>query len=185
MITWFQIFLTNIIDHMVSNIPTLYYRKHCFTHSDLILVVTWFNVTLIIIIIMLLHQHGYPRSFLATVLCRPLLPVGLQGFIPYRHRAAVCRFKLVVQNLFDHMKGSTGLHHLFSLARWESSSLPSGQSACQWPRRQGFNLRSSHTKDLKMVLDTSLLTTQDYKVRIKGKVEKSGGRSGALLYISL
>ena len=31
-----------------------------------------------------------------------------------------------------------------------------------------------------MVLDTSLLNTQHHKVRIKGKVEKSGGRSSAL-----
>ena len=36
-----------------------------------------------------------------------------------------------------------------------------------------FNPRSSHTKDSKMVLDASLLNTQHYKVRIKGKVEPS------------
>ena len=35
-----------------------------------------------------------------------------------------------------------------------------------------------------MVLDTSLLNTQQYKVRIKGKVEKSRERSSALSYIS-
>ena len=40
----------------------------------------------------------------------------------------------------------------------------------QWSGRLGFNPRSSHTKDLKMVSDTSLLITQQYKVRIKGKV---------------
>ena len=32
-----------------------------------------------------------------------------------------------------------------------------------------------------MVLDTSLLNTQQYKVRIKGKVEKSKERSCAIL----
>ena len=32
-------------------------------------------------------------------------------------------------------------------------------------------------KTLKMVLDISLFNTQHYKVRIKGKVEQSGGRS--------
>ena len=37
-------------------------------------------------------------------------------------------------------------------------------------------------KTLKMVLDTSLLNTQHYKVRIKGKVEQSRERSSALLY---
>ena len=36
----------------------------------------------------------------------------------------------------------------------------------QWSGRPGFNPWSSHTKDLKMVLDTSL----HYRVRIKGKV---------------
>ena len=37
-------------------------------------------------------------------------------------------------------------------------------------------------KTLKMVLDTSLLNFQHYKVCIKGKVEQSRGRSSALLY---
>ena len=35
-------------------------------------------------------------------------------------------------------------------------------------------------KTLKMVLDTSLLITQQYKVCIEGKVEQSGERSSAL-----
>ena len=37
-------------------------------------------------------------------------------------------------------------------------------------------------KTQKMVLDASLLNTQHYKVRIKGKVEQSRERSGALPY---
>ena len=36
-------------------------------------------------------------------------------------------------------------------------------------------------KTLKMVLDTSLLNIQEYKVRIKDKVEQSRERSSALL----
>ena len=35
-------------------------------------------------------------------------------------------------------------------------------------------------KTIKIVLDTSLLSTQQYKVRIKGKVEQSRERSSAL-----
>ena len=35
-------------------------------------------------------------------------------------------------------------------------------------------------KTFKMVLDTSLLNTQQYKIRIKGKVEKSREKSSAL-----
>ena len=37
-------------------------------------------------------------------------------------------------------------------------------------------------KTLKMVLDISLLNTQQYKVRIKGKVEQSKERSNTLPY---
>ena len=40
-------------------------------------------------------------------------------------------------------------------------------------------------KTLKMVLDTSLLYPQQYKVRIKGKVKQSRERSSSLPYISM
>ena len=40
-------------------------------------------------------------------------------------------------------------------------------------------------KTLKMVLDTYLLNTQQYKIRIKGKVEQSKERSSALPYTSV
>ena len=40
-------------------------------------------------------------------------------------------------------------------------------------------------KTLKMVLDNSLLNTQQYKVYIKGKVEQSRERSSALPYTSV
>ena len=39
-------------------------------------------------------------------------------------------------------------------------------------------------KTLKMVLDTSLLNTQQFKVRIEGKVDQSRERSSALPYTS-
>ena len=38
-------------------------------------------------------------------------------------------------------------------------------------------------KTQKMVLDATLLSTQHYKVRIKGKVDQSRERSGTLPYI--
>ena len=44
-----------------------------------------------------------------------------------------------------------------------------GKSVHQRSGRSGFNFRSSHTKDSKMVLDTSLLNTQYYMIRFKGK----------------
>ena len=40
-------------------------------------------------------------------------------------------------------------------------------------------------KTLKMVVDTSLLNIQQYKVRIQGKVEQSRERSSALPYSSM
>ena len=40
-------------------------------------------------------------------------------------------------------------------------------------------------KNFKMVLDTSLLNTQHYKVRIKGKVEKARERSSAPLHLGV
>ena len=40
-------------------------------------------------------------------------------------------------------------------------------------------------KTLKLVLDTSLLNTQQYKVSIKGKVEQSWERSSAIPYTSV
>ena len=40
-------------------------------------------------------------------------------------------------------------------------------------------------KTLKMVLDTYLLNTQQYKVRIKGKVEQSREMSSVLPYTSV
>ena len=38
-------------------------------------------------------------------------------------------------------------------------------------------------KTQKMVFDAALLSTQHYKVRIKGKVEQSRERSSTILYI--
>ena len=40
-------------------------------------------------------------------------------------------------------------------------------------------------KTFKMVLDTALLNTQQYKVRIKGKVDQSRERSSAISYTSV
>ena len=48
----------------------------------------------------------------------------------------------------------------------------------------GFNPESSHTKDSKMVLDHTLLSTHHYKVRIKSKVKQSKELKSALPYSS-
>ena len=46
----------------------------------------------------------------------------------------------------------------------------------------GFNPRSCHNKDFKNGFDTSLLNTQQYKVRVKGKVEQSRERSSVVAF---
>ena len=43
----------------------------------------------------------------------------------------------------------------------------------------------SYQKPQKMVLDATLLSTQHYKVKFKGKVEQSRGWSKALPYTSM
>ena len=39
---------------------------------------------------------------------------GLQSYIPYHHIATVCMFELVVLLLIGHMRGFTGVHHLWA-----------------------------------------------------------------------
>ena len=58
------------------------------------------------LIILSYHQHGYPWPFLATSPCRSSLPVGPQGYTPYPHRAAVCRFELFTLPLLGHRSTS-------------------------------------------------------------------------------
>ena len=75
----------------------------------------------LLIIIMSRHQHGYPWSSLATTPYRPSLSAGLQGYIPYRHRAAICRFELIALPLLGHVKGSTRVHHLWARLNFSSN----------------------------------------------------------------
>ena len=63
---------------------------------------------IIIIILMSYRQHGYPWPSLATSRYRSSPLAGLQGYIPYPHRAAVYMFELVVLLLLGHMWGPYG-----------------------------------------------------------------------------
>ena len=58
--------------------------------------------------------------------------------------------------------------------------LSSGESVRKWSGKHGFNPSRMIPKTQKMVLDASLLNTEHYKVRIKGKLEQSGERSRVL-----
>ena len=55
----------------------------------------------------------------------------------------------------------------------------------QWSGRPGFNSRLSHTEDSKMLLDAALLSTQHYKVRIKGEVDQFSEWSSAPLHLGV
>ena len=77
----------------------------------------------LIIIILSCHQHGYSWSILATPPYRSLLLTGPQGYTPYPHRAAVCRFELVALRLLGHANGSRGEHHLWPCPCFSSSVL--------------------------------------------------------------
>ena len=74
-----------------------------------------------IIIISSCHQHGYPWSSLTTLPYRSSHLAGLQGYTPYLHRAAVCRFELVALPLLIHVRESTGVHHLWARPYFSSS----------------------------------------------------------------
>ena len=78
--------------------------------------ITWIIIIIILIIIIIIilmscHQHGYPWPSLATPPYRSLLLVGPEDYIPYLHRAALCRLQLVILLLLGHMRGSIGEHH--------------------------------------------------------------------------
>ena len=62
---------------------------------------------------------------------------------------------------------------------------PVGRVFTNGPGDLGSILGHVIPKALQMLLDSSLLNTQQYKVRIKGKVEKSRKRSIALIYTSV
>ena len=61
---------------------------------------------------MSVYQHGYSRPSLPTPPYRLFLSADPQGYIPYRHRAAVYSFELDVPPLLVHVKGSTGVINL-------------------------------------------------------------------------
>ena len=60
-----------------------------------------------------------------------------------------------------------------------------GRVFANGPEDQGSIPGRVIPKTLKMVLDTSLLNTQQYKVRIEGKMEEYRERGSALPYTSV
>ena len=60
-----------------------------------------------------------------------------------------------------------------------------GRVFANGPADRGSILGRVIPNTLKMVFDTSLLNTQQYRVRIKGKVDQSREKSSALPYTSV
>ena len=94
---------------------------HLFKSASIFFCLLYLLLHIYIIIIMSHHRHGYPWPSLATPPYHRSLPVGLQGYIPYLQRAAVCRFKLVTLPLLSHVKGSSWVHHLWARLYFSSS----------------------------------------------------------------
>ena len=87
----------------------------------------WLICKCLILIIKSRYQHRCPWPSPTTLLYRPLLLVGLRGYILYRHRAVVCRFKLVVLPLLVHVRGpqeyvttSPAVSHMSGLSNLDS-----------------------------------------------------------------
>ena len=75
--------------------------------------------------------------------------------------------------------------HILKITFLNKPDWPWGKRVHQWSGRSGFNPGHVIPKTLKMILDTSLFNTQQYKVRIEGKVEQSGERRSGLPYTSV
>ena len=78
---------------------------------------------MMMMIIMSCCRHRYPWPSLATSPYHSSPLAGLQGHIPYPHVAAVCMFELVILLLLGHMRGSIGVHHLWTHPCFFSSVL--------------------------------------------------------------
>ena len=81
-------------------------------------------IIIIIINIILCRQHGYPWPSLATPPYHSSFLAGLQGYIPYPHKAAACMFELAVQLLLGQYVGvyrSTSLmsSYNFNIIAWK------------------------------------------------------------------
>ena len=70
------------------------------------------------------HHHVVPPAQISLTFSRhSSVSFIASGYIPYPHRAAICRFELVVLLLFGHMTGTIGEHHLWARPCFSSNVL--------------------------------------------------------------
>ena len=91
------------------------------------------SVIIIIISIMSYLNHGFPWVSFPTRLYRPLISVGLLGYILCPNRAAIDTFQLVVLLLFVPVKGSWGARCL-----WVPSYFSGSVQYVLFFRKHGF-----------------------------------------------
>ena len=90
-------------------------KKHCITSVR--------NSSKTIIIIMSCRQHRYPWPSLDISPYRSSPLAGLEGYIPYPHRAVLCMLELADLILLGYMWGSIGVYHLWDRPCFSSSVL--------------------------------------------------------------
>ena len=121
---------------------------------------------------LLIAVHTFPLSKLISISVDEILPFNTRYYIfninnnPYQMNSSISWILWHINHcwLFN-TKSSIGLEgRVFANGPGDLGSIP-----CR-----------VLPKTLKMVLDTSLFNTQQYKVRIKGKVEQSRERSSVL-----
>ena len=94
------------------------------------------------------------------------------------------RIYIVIKCIVENVKYKIPLRNEF-FTKKETQNGRVGRVFANGPRDLGSIPGCIIPKTLKMVLDTSLLNTQQYKVRIEGKVEQFRERSGAPLHLSV
>ena len=131
-IKWFQVVLCDFCNQLRAIVkefqvllfnPNNSIQHYSFLHTQLNSSKNCYESLIIIIIIMSCHRHRYPWPSLATSSNPSSFLVGLQGYIPYPHIAAVCIFELVVLLLPGYMWGSIGVHPLWAHPCFYSSVL--------------------------------------------------------------
>ena len=110
--------LVNISSVLIHVQNTAYLSQMSYAHPTLPI-----YIYIYIYIILSCHRHRYPWPFLPTSPYRSSLPTGPQGYTPYFHRAAVCRFELVALHLPGLVKGPIVVHHLWPCPYFSSSVL--------------------------------------------------------------
>ena len=93
------------------------------------------------------------------------------GISPFYHQTLTLKDRIFAQNIYIIYAIFIYNNRLIGLV---------GRVFANGPRDLGSIPGRVIPKTFKMVLDTSLLNTQQYKVRIKGKVEQSRERSSGL-----